>query len=278
MFKRVTIIGLGLIGGSLGLAIKEKKLARRVIGVSRRRSTIKRALSLKAASYVTLDVECSVKDSDFVILAAPVLEIIDIAKRIAPALKRGAILIDVGSTKKEVVEKIEEALPKGVYFIGAHPLAGSEHSGVKFSDKDLFKGSICIITKTNRTDRAALKKVKRFWEKIGMKVKVMNPKEHDKVISKLSHLPHAIASSLVNSCGPKHLALSSTGFRDTTRIASSPPGVWKDIFLTNRRNVLEDIRGFKEELSKIERAIDKGDSQALLKLLNKAKSIREGIL
>lgn len=277
MFKRIAIIGLGLIGGSLGLAIKEKRLAKEVVGVSRRQATIRRALSLGAVDRVTLDLRKGIRDADLIILTAPVLTIIDIAERIKDSIKKGAILTDAGSTKKDIVKKIEALLPAGVNFIGSHPIAGSEHSGVAYADKDLFKGERCILTRTARTNKEALDKVKRFWNNLDMEVEVMSPEKHDHLISSLSHLPHAVSVALSNSCAKKDLHLAAGGFKDTTRIAAGSPGLWKDIFLTNRKNIIKDMKVLKKELSKIELALKKSNGSELLKLFKKAKDIRDSI-
>jgi len=277
MFRRVTIIGLGLIGGSLGLAIKKKRLAKEVIGVSRRQATIRRALSLGVVDRVTLDLRKGIKDADLIILTAPVLTIIDIAGRIKGSIKKGAILTDAGSTKKDIVKKIEAILPAGVNFIGSHPIAGSEHSGVTYADKDLFKGEHCILTKTKCTNKKALNKVKRFWNELDMEVEVMSPEKHDSIVSGLSHLPHAASVALSNSCAKKDLHLAAGGFKDTTRIAAGSPQLWKDIFLTNKKNIIKDIRVLKKELLKIERALRNNNSSELLKLFKKAKDIRDSI-
>lgn len=277
MFKRVTIIGLGLIGGSLGLAIKKQCLAKEVIGVSRRKSTINRALSLGIVDAATLDVKKGVKGSDLVILTTPVLKIIDIAKIISDTLSKGTILIDVGSTKKDIVKNIERILPGSVSFVGSHPLAGSEKSGIIYAGYDLFKGAYCVLTKTNQTNPGALVKVKKFWKKLGMDIRIMSPERHDRVISRLSHLPHAVAVGLSNTCGKGDLCLAAGGFKDATRIASGKPELWKDIFITNRKNIVSDIKILKKELSKIERALRRNSSSELLRLLKKAKNIRDSV-
>lgn len=277
LFSRVTIIGLGLIGGSLGLAIKEKRIASEVVGVSRRKSTIRKALSLGAVDRVTLDLKKGVKGSDLVILAVPVFKIVEIAKAVSRYIEKGAILTDVGSTKDYVVKEIESIMPKGMYFVGAHPLAGSERSGVRFSNKDLFKGAICILTKTSSTNPKALGKIKDFWRALGMKVVIMAPEMHDKVVSRISHLSHLTAVSLVNSVEAKDLNFAAGGFKDTTRIVSGEPELWNDIFLTNKSNLLKDISRLKKELARIESALKNNDKIALLKLLNRAKVIRDSI-
>lgn len=277
LFNRVTIIGLGLIGGSLGLAIKEQRLAEEVIGVSRRRSTVRKALSMGVVDKAFLDPKKAVKGSCLVILCVPVFKIIDIVAEISSFLDKGSIITDTGSTKKEIVKSVESFLPQGVDFIGSHPIAGSEKSGVIYSDKDLFKGAHCIVTRTPRTKRAALDKVRRLWRRLGMKIEVMSPEMHDTLTSRLSHLPHAAGVALSNACAGQDLHLAAGGFRDTTRIASSNPELWKDIFLTNRKNVIRDIALLKKELIKIELVLQKNNSSELLKLLKKAKVIRDSL-
>src|SRR3989338_8294647 len=264
-FKRITIIGLGLIGGSLALAIKEKKLAEEIVGVSRRRSTIDRAIKNKIVDSATLDLKDGVKDSDLVVIAAPVLKIVDIAKHITPFLKKGAILTDAGSTKRCIVANIEKIGFKGADFIGSHPIAGSEKSGIKSADKDLFKNACCILTKSNYTNPKAIGKVKKFWENLGIEVIIMRPQMHDKALSKISHLPHAVSASLVNSVGQSRLDLAAGGFKDATRVASGEPELWRDIFLTNKDNLIKDIGILKKELNKVEAALRNNDQAGLLR-------------
>lgn len=277
MFKKVTIIGLGLIGGSLALAIKEKKLAKEVVGVSRRKSTISRAIKKKIVDSATLDLKRGVKDSDLIIIAAPVLKITEIMKLAAPFLKKGAILTDAGSTKRYVVKEAEKIIRGGVYFVGSHHIAGSEKSGVKSADKDLFKKAYCIITKTKNADPKAMARLKKFWSGLEMRVITMTPQAHDKLLSGISHLPHAVSVSLVNSVDRNSLKLAAGGFRDVTRIASGEPGLWKDIFFTNKDNLIKDIEVLKKELSKIQAALKSNDQARLLKLLGKAKIIRDSL-
>jgi len=275
MFKRITIIGLGLIGGSLALAIKEKDIAKKVVGISKRKSTIDFAVKKKIVDFATVNLKDGVKDSDLVIITTPVFKIADIARALAPFLKDSAILTDAGSTKKYIVKNIESLKGKSLNFVGSHPIAGSEKSGVKCADKGLFKGGYCVLTKTKNTNLKSLGKVKKFWERLGMKTAVMSPKEHDRLLSKISHLPHAVAASLVNAAGIGSLYLAAGGFRDTTRIASGEPELWKDIFLTNKENLVKDIKIFRKELLKIEAALKSDNSRDLMRLLSRAKSIRD---
>jgi len=252
MFNRITIIGLGLIGGSLALAIKEKKLAKEVIGISRRKSTINQAIKNKIVDFATLDLEDGVRDSGLVIIATPVFKIARIAKQAVPFLKKGAILTDAGSTKRCIVANIEKIGFKGADFLGSHPVAGSEKSGIKSADKDLFEGACCILTKTKNTNPRAIAMLKKFWGKLGMRVAVMSPRMHDKLLSEISHMPHAVSVSLVNSVGKNSLRLAAGGFKDITRIASGEPELWRDIFLTNRDNLRKDIELLKKELGEFE--------------------------
>jgi len=275
IFKRITIIGLGLIGGSLALAIKEKNLAKEVIGVSRRKSTLDFAIKKKIVDFATVNLKDGVKGSDLVIITAPVFKIVDIAKTLEPFLKDGAILTDAGSTKKYIVKSIESFTWKSLNFVGSHPITGSEKSGIKYADRDLFKGAYCVITATKNIK--ALSKVKKFWASLGMKVVVMPADAHDRLLSKISHLPHAVAASLVNAVGRNGLDLAAGGFKDTTRVASGEPELWKDIFLTNRENLIKDINMLKKELLKIEAALKNNNNRNLLRLLSRAKSIRDSL-
>jgi prephenate dehydrogenase len=277
MFKKITIIGLGLIGGSLALAIKEKKLAKEIAGVSRRKSTIDRAIKNKIVDFATLNLKDGVKDSDLVIITTPVFKIAAIAKAIAPFLKKGAILSDAGSTKRRVVKDMEKARRKGIYFVGSHPVAGSEKSGIEYANKDLFKRACCILTKTKNTNPKAVAKLRKFWVGLGMRVVIMPPDTHDRLLSRISHLPHAVSVSLANSAGKDGLKFAAGGFKDATRIASGEPELWKDIFFTNRDNLIKDIEILKKELLKIEAALKSNNSRDLLKLLSRAKSIRDSL-
>jgi prephenate dehydrogenase len=218
-----------------------------------------------------------VKDSDLVIIAAPVLKITEIAKAVIPFMKKGAILTDAGSTKRYVVNEIEKISREDVYFIGSHHIAGSEKSGIKFADGDLFKNTCCIITKTKNTDPDAMAVIRRFWSLLQMQVITMTPDAHDKLLSRISHLPHAVSVSIVNSIGRNGLKLAAGGFRDTTRIASGEPVLWKDIFFTNKDNLIKDIDVLKKELSKMQAALKNNDQACLLKILTRAKIIRDSL-
>ncbi len=270
LFNQVAIIGVGLIGGSIGLAIKKRRIAKRVIGISRRKKTINNAISRRAIDYGSQDLSV-VRDSDLIILASPVGSIIQIGIRISSLVKPEAIITDTGSTKKIIVKELENVLPN---FVGSHPLAGSEKQGIDNARGDLFCGSLCVLTPTVNTKKPVLNKIKRFWTALGARVTYLSPQRHDEFISCVSHLPHAIAFSLILSVPRSSLFLASTGLSDTTRIASSPEEVWKDIFLTNSKNILKALERFTGSLSCIKSAIMRKDTRSLEILLRRARAKR----
>ena len=276
-FNKIAIIGVGLIGGSIGLAIKNKRVAGAVIGVFRRKSTLKKALKYKAVDKATMSIADGVKDADLVIVASPVHSIPKIIKESAKYAKRGAILTDAGSTKEWIVNLVEKSLSKSrkVHFVGAHPMAGSEHAGVEFARADLFKKAPCIITKTAGTDKVSLNRIIKFWSTLGAKVKVMSPASHDRSVSLISHLPHIVAFGLAGSVPVKELQYAAEGFKDTTRVASSDPELWADIFLTNKKEILKASSFFQNYYKGILKAISKGDHSKTVGFLKRAKSKRD---
>jgi len=279
-FNKVTIIGVGLVGGSIGLAVKKRKLAGEVVGVFRRRSTLKKALRYKAVDRGTMSVREGVFDADLIIIATPVRSIVSMAKEAVKYAKSGAIITDVGSTKVLIVDRIENMLSRSrsVFFVGSHPMAGSEKSSVRFARSDLLQNAPCIVTKTGRTDRRALKRIVHFWNSLGTKTNVMSPSEHDRCVSLVSHLPHIVAFALAGAVSPKDLPLAAEGFKDTTRVASSDPGLWSDIFLTNRSQIARAGRIFEKYYGDILKAVAKGDYKTTVKLLKYAKSKRDKFL
>lgn len=274
-FKQITIIGVGLIGGSLGLTIKKKRLSPRVVGVTRHKDTLKKAIRRGAIDSGTLDLEKSVLDSDMVILATPADKILSTLKRIRPYFKKGCIVTDVASVKGTIVNQAEKIIGTKGYFVGAHPMAGSEQRGMDKADGNLFKNAPCIITKTSETSAKALKFVFDFWKAIGSKIYVLSPSEHDKKISNISHLPHIAASVLSLVLKPSSMKFTSTGFKDTTRIASSDPDLWIPILLANRNNVVKDIENYLKQLKNIRNSIIRKDKAKLRKMLLKAKRKRD---
>lgn len=267
LFNKVAIVGVGLIGGSIGLAVKKRKLARLVIGISRHKKTIDSALARKAIDRGFCDIS-AVQEADLVILALPVSSIIQIGRQITVLIKSGALVTDTGSTKKELVRGLEKALPN---FVGAHPLAGSEKQGVINADGDLFRDSLCVLTPTKKTSKTALNKIKNFWKALGAEVFYLSPAKHDKYISYTSHLPHIVAFSLIHSIPRNTLYLASGGLRDATRIAASGDELWKDIFITNPENILIALKTFNNSLSRIRLAIIRRDTKALVRILRQTR-------
>lgn len=273
LFRKVAIVGVGLIGGSIGLAIKKRRLAAEVIGVSRRQKTINNALRRGAIDKGSADLRI-IKDADLVILAPPVNSIIKIAPLVSKMIKEGCILSDVGSTKKEIVSKLEKTFPN---YIGAHPLAGSQKAGVAYASSEMFKDSLCLLTPTHRTKNHVLRKVSRLWQEMGAKVICVSPEEHDKILSFVSHLPHVIAFNLIDLIPRQYLKFVASGLKDATRIASSEPQLWQDIFMTNRKDVLRALKGFYQRLHKFERLLSKKDTKGLYRFLSKAKQKRDSL-
>jgi prephenate dehydrogenase len=280
-FNRVTIIGVGLIGGSLAKFLREKNLAGEIYGVGRTEENLQKAKRLGLIDQYFLRASEDLKDSDLIILSSPVGTFLQIAKEIGPYLRERAIVTDVGSVKGDLVGKIEEALSERVNFVGSHPIAGKESSGVESSSGDLFKGAKCILTLTPKTDKWSLDIVKSLWEEAGCEVILMDPYLHDRVFAAVSHLPHVIAYALVNTVarmdfeGADSLSLSGKSFKDLTRIALSPPELWRDICLYNKDNLLNAIDSFEKVLKIIKEYIEKGDGAGLFKEFVEAKKVKE---
>ena len=279
-YKKIVIIGMGLIGGSIGKALIEKGLAEEVVGICRRQSSLDRAVKEKSLTrgYVNNHAE-AVEGADIIFIATPVHTIKDMLDILTETVKDNKTLVtDVGSTKKEIVEYASQYKDK-FHFIGAHPLAGLEKAGVEYSDADLFEGSVCILTPTADTHKEDTQKLQNFWESTGATVVVMGPEEHDRNLAFSSHLPHVVAYALAGTLEqqiPK--AMYATGFKDTTRIASSDASLWSDILLSNRENILESIKKFQEILTDVEKDIDSGNIEGLKKKLDKYRSLRDDIL
>ncbi|HHT9120031.1 MAG TPA: prephenate dehydrogenase [Candidatus Hypogeohydataceae bacterium YC41] len=288
----VSIIGPGLIGGSIGLGLKGHNLAKKVIGVGHRESSLEKALEMCAIDQATKDLKEGVREADVVILCTSVELIPSMAERVIPWMKNSAILTDVGSTKSYIVKKILGAIhelplqcQKDVKFIGGHPLAGSEQRGIEAAQPDLFQGALCILTpvrgngqaNNSRESRRARDIIKGMWEALGAKVKFLSPEEHDLIMAFISHLPQLVAASLVNVLRPGQKNFTARGFKDTTRIASSEPTLWQEIHLQNREALLEAITDFQEEIDLIKKALLKKDSKQLFARLKRAKNIRDSL-
>ncbi len=273
LFSQVAIVGTGLIGGSLALAIKEKRLAHEVIGVSRHKQTLFLAKKKRAIDRGSTDIRV-IKGADLLVLATPVGNILDSAAKISRIIRPDCIVTDVGSTKEEIVRKLTRIFP---HYVGSHPLAGSEKRGIIHAEAKIFRGSVCILTPTEKTDPRTLRKVAELWKKIGAQVTLLDPQTHDKILSFISHLPHIIAFSLIDAVPKRFLEFSPASLKDTTRIAASDIQLWQDIFFTNSRNILKAIGFFQKNLSRIKSAIQKKDKRRLIRILEKAKIKREAL-
>ncbi len=276
LFRKVTIVGVGLIGGSIGKAVRENRVAREVVGFSKRQSSLSNALKNGAIDKGSSDVKRAVSNADLVILSTPVKTIINMFSQINPHLKRGCIITDVGSTKGPIVEAAKK-LSNPANFIGSHPLTGSEKKGVAFASAQLFQRSNCIITPTDKTSRQVQEKVRRFWSRLGATVKSMTPLEHDQVLASISHLPHLLAYALMEAVPKEHLLFASTGFKDTTRIAASTPEMWSDICLTNSTNLVKSLDKLAEVLGTLRRYIDFDNEKELVSFFKTSKEKRDGI-
>ncbi|MFC1576127.1 prephenate dehydrogenase [Candidatus Omnitrophota bacterium] len=277
VFKKIAIVGVGLIGGSIGLAVKKKKLAGKVIGVSRRESSRKKSIKFKAVDIATLDMKKGLADADLVVIAAPVGKIPILAKLCVKFMKKGATLTDVGSTKVEIVRKLEGIAGKKVNFVGSHPMAGSDKQGVINASADIFKGAAVIVTKTKRTNPGSARRLKRFWQKLGAHVFTLSPEKHDSFVSLASYLPHLVSFTLSRSQTKDSTVLAGGSLRDTTRVSSSDAGLWTDIFLSARGETLKSIRGFTKNLKALEKAISKKDAKSVKTFLERAKRARDKI-
>ncbi len=282
-FKQVTIVGVGLIGGSLGMFLKQNAMADSVVGVGRRIENLKAAVELGAIDRYVSDAKDGVREADLVILATPVDTYERHVKEWGSCLKSGAIVSDVGSVKGALVEQVERLLPNNVRFVGAHPIAGKEKTGVAAGSVTLFKGARCILTPTKQTDPQALRTIRALWEAAGSVVLTMDPVLHDKVLGAVSHLPHIAAFALINALTEVQqttpeldlLAYSGGGLRDTTRIAASSPEMWRDIFLWNRDNLVRQIETYERYLRQLKHLIQSGDGPAIEQELERAKRVRE---
>ena len=281
-FSKITIIGLGLIGGSLAWALKKSGRVGEVFGVDLDEKAIDYAVREGVIDEGSKDIEKGVSQSELTVIATYVGSVSKVAKSIISLVSKGTIITDVGSVKGKIVQETEEFLPSHVHFVGGHPIAGTECSGVWASDPRLFNGKRCILTPTLKTHPEALAKVKSLWESVGARVFTMDAETHDRVFSFVSHLPHVVAYALVNSVASQRilnnmLDFAGGGLRDYTRIGASSPEMWSDIFLMNRENVLESIREFKKSLERIEELVAGENLIELREELNRAVRIKQNM-
>ena len=283
LFRKITIIGVGLLGGSIGLAVKRRNLVSPggVAGFVRRVASLKDCEQAGAVDYATTDLLAAVWDADLVILCTPLAQMRSRVRELLPALKRGAMVTDVGSVKAGVVRELESLVAKaGAHFVGSHPMAGAEKTGVGAAGADLFANAVCVVTPTGRSNSEAVQKVERFWKSLGARTLRLAPEQHDLLVSRSSHLPHVLAATLagyvLKPTQPKHqAALCANGFRDTTRIASGSPEMWRDIALANRKNLERALEDFISDLKKFGRTLAKADAKAITSFFETAKARRD---
>jgi prephenate dehydrogenase len=242
--------------------------------LARRRKTILDAVKTRAIDRGSLDAAI-IGGADLVVLATPVKTVIDIIPRLRKYLKKGCIVTDVGSCKKTIVASLEKKMPKGVCFVGSHPLAGSEKKGVDFARADLFKDTLCVITPTRKTNPSAVKRLKNLWVSLDAKVETMNPEIHDKALAYLSHLPHILAFSLIQAIPAGSLRFAPRSLKDTTRIASSDPLVWQEIFLMNSANIGKAVSDFQRHLAGLKKMLARRNGPGILRILKQAKTKRD---
>ncbi|HML80024.1 prephenate dehydrogenase [Geobacter sulfurreducens] len=282
--RRLAVIGVGLIGGSLARALRAAGAVGEIIGIDRDRANLRQAAELGVVDRAAATVAEGVAGADMVFLSVPVRAMAGVVREIAPHLAAGCIVTDGGSVKAEVVAACEPLMPAGTCFVGGHPIAGTEHSGVGASFATLYQGKRCILTPAATTDRGALATVARMWEAAGSEVVLMDPEKHDRVVAAISHLPHMVAYALVNAVEgydrfeESILRYSAGGFRDFTRIASSDPAMWRDIALMNREGVLEMMDHFAAYFGQLRSLVAKGDAEGLERFFRDSKESRDAIL
>ncbi|MER9066632.1 prephenate/arogenate dehydrogenase family protein [Mesorhizobium sp. M0902] len=285
MFEKIALVGIGLIGSSLARVIRREGLAGQVAISTRSDATLARASQLGLGDTYTPDAKEAVRDADLVIVSVPVGSSGTVAAEIAPALKKGAILTDVGSTKASVIAQMQPHVPDGVHFIPGHPLAGTEKSGPDAGFAELFENRWCIFTPLPGTDPAALEKLSEFWRRCGSNIDTMDPQHHDMTLAIVSHLPHIIAYNIVGTADDLEsvtksevIKYSASGFRDFTRLAASDPTMWRDVCLHNKDAILEMLARFSEDLSSLQRAIRWGDGEKLFDLFTRTRAVRRSII
>ena len=285
IFNKVCIIGLGLIGGSIGLSLKRLNSSSQVVGYAKTKSTLKRAVERGLVDKVEENLINAVNDADFVILATPLSMFKSIIGEISPFLKEGCIISDTGSAKLSVIKELKNIIPGNIEFVPGHPIAGTEESGPDSGFAELFDNRWCILTPTEDNTSNAIHLVKKFWESLGSKVEIMEPSHHDKVLAITSHIPHLIAfnivgtaNNLANVTEKEVVKYSAGGFRDFTRIAASDPKMWSDIFTYNSEAVLEMLELFSNDLAKLKDAVKKKDSDLLFSNFEKTRAVRKNII
>ncbi|MDE3066891.1 MAG: prephenate dehydrogenase/arogenate dehydrogenase family protein [Verrucomicrobiota bacterium] len=280
-FRKISIIGVGLLGGSIGLAARKTRLAGEVAGFVRREKSVAECEKYGVTDYATTDLLAAVSNADVVILCIPLAQMRPLAEKFLPALSRDAVVTDVGSVKTGVVRELEPLVARaGAHFVGSHPMAGAEKTGVAAARENLFDKAVCVLTPTKKSTATAVRRVEQFWKALGARALKLPPEQHDVLVGRSSHLPHIVAATLaslvLDPARPKAQAqLCANGFRDTTRIASGSPEMWRDIALANRRNLAKSLNRFIAGLRQFQKSLDRADAKAISKFFERAKSRRD---
>ena len=280
MYRRVAVVGVGVIGGSIGLALRQRRLAVEVIGIGRREASLRVARDVGAVDQTTTDLAAGVADAELIVVCTPVRTIVEIVGRVAAACPDGALITDAGSTKAHIVAKVSEQLAAAraaCAFVGSHPLAGDHRTGPAFARADLLTQRTVVITPTEQTHPEAVGAIRLFWQGLGAVVREMTPLEHDQALAITSHLPHLVAFALAGSTPESMGPLASSGWRDTTRVASADPELWQQIFATNKDPLLAAVNQFDALLTTLRQAIAADDDRQLLELLQQAKQTRDAL-
>jgi prephenate dehydrogenase len=285
LFGKIAVIGVGLLGASLAKACKDRGLVDKVVGYGRNRKNLDKAKELNIIDQCPADLREAVSDADLIVLCTPVSTILPLIQNMISQVKPGVLITDVGSVKDSVVHGADKVVPEGIFFVGSHPIAGGENSGLEASSANLYQNAKCIVTPTDKTDTTALKKINALWHAVGMNVISLTTDEHDFIFGAVSHLPHIVAYALMNTLGalktPENrdvTTFSGAGLKDITRIASSDPVMWRDICLSNRNHSLELIDRFQNKLEEIRNTIEKGDGQELEKKFIAANKYRLNVI
>lgn len=276
-FSKTTVVGVGLIGASVALALKEKGLCGVIYGYGREEENLKKAKERGIIDDYSLDVCKACEGSDLILLSTPVGVFREIVEKIKGTIKKGALITDVGSVKGSLVYELESLMPAGVYYVGSHPIAGSDKSGIDDARAGLFTNTLCVITETENSGSMAIQKIASIWEAVGARVVLMDTFKHDEIYAAVSHLPHIIAYAMVNTVNDisaDYIEYAGQGFRDTTRIALSSPELWRDISMFNKDNLIKLINTFKDNLDRITRCLENGDALGIEKDFLKAQELR----
>lgn len=284
IFDTIAIVGVGLIGGSLGMAARERGLARHVTGIGRNEDRLRRAMILGAIDDYSMDLQKGALDADLVVICTPVTLVAPTLANMADYLKPGTVITDVGSTKSVIVEDCENVTPDGCYFVGGHPMAGSEQTGVESATADLYEGATWVVTNSNNTDVIALGKLTALAEAVGANVQIMDPMAHDAAVAIISHLPHVMSGALLQTAeagqrkSGKVFELAAGSFRDLTRISGSSPEIWRDICMTNPECICEAIERFQKHIEEFKAVLQSKNEAAIERFFEQVKEIRETYL